>query len=101
MATSLRAELTTLIADQRAEGLQVVTLDALDHILNPRHRLTIDDVGSWDVTHPRACRNGAWCDLAAALSTAPLLSSPHVLGRSYEVWLDDGALKFHDTGRAP
>lgn len=97
---SLRADITALLDRARADGSKVVAIEAVERALKPKHLLTIDDHdrrGGWDVEHPRACREAADCDVAWALRTAPLLSSPHARGRSYEVWLEDGALKFLDV----
>jgi hypothetical protein len=101
--SSLHAEITALLDRARADGSKVVALEAVEQVLRPKHRLTIHPECGWDVEHPRACRHlGADCDIAHALRTAPILSSPHTRGRCYEVWLDPGAvaLSFLDiTGR--
>lgn len=99
MATSLRAELTALRDRARAEGSKVIALEAIDLVLTPRHQLDIDPDGTWTVEHPRRCVTAADCDIAHALRAAPILSSPHARGRSYQVWLDPGAaaLSFLDT----
>lgn len=89
--SSLRAGIVALVKQQRADGLKVVSLDALELVLHPRHRLDIDRIGGHTVTHPRACVDRPHCALAAALATAHLLSSPHARGRSYEVWQEPGA----------
>lgn len=96
--SSLRADITALVKQQRVDGLKVVSLDALELVLHPRHRLEIDHVGGPTVTHPRACVDRPHCDLANAVATAHLVSSPHARGRTYEVWLDDATtLKFLDV----
>lgn len=100
--SSLRADLTALVRQQRAEGLKMVALDALELLLHPRHRLLIYADGSYEFEHPRACTDRPHCDLAATVATAPLLSSPHARGHAYEVWVEKGAtaLSFLDiTGR--
>lgn len=101
---SLRAELTALLDRARADGSKVVAIEAIDLVLRPRHQVAIDEVGGWEVTHPRACVDRPHCDLAAALATAHLLSAPYAMGRTYQVWQEDGAtaLSFLDTtGREP
>jgi hypothetical protein len=84
------------VADHAAaQGSMVVSLRALYDALgtDQPHHLTIDPVGEWIVTH--AC--AGMCPIRKTVSTAPLISSPHARGRTYQVWLDDGLLHFRDV----
>lgn len=95
--SSLRADITALVKQQRAEGLKVVTLDALNQILaqgQPDHLLDIHDTDDWRLRHT-GCQPA--CPVYRAVTRCMLIHSPHAQGRTYQVWLDDGALKFRDV----
>lgn len=98
--SSLRADLTALLDRAREDGSKVVAIEAVELVLHPRHQLTVEANGDWALRHPYC---DADCGFGEAVATAPLLSSPHARGRTYDVWLDDDhALKFLDTtGREP
>lgn len=100
MATSLRAEIAALVDRARDEGSKVIAIEAVELVLRPKHELEVRGNGDWYLRHPR-CREPE-CPVGVAVRTAPLLSSPHAVGHTYEVWLEDGAaaLSFLDlTGR--
>lgn len=93
----LRAELAGVIDRARRvdPAAKVVAIEAVEALLGPaRHVLTVDPDGTWTVTHARDCRRPD-CDISLALRRAPILSSPHALGHTYEVSFDDrGALVY-------
>ncbi|HZN76070.1 MAG TPA: hypothetical protein VFC00_30940 [Micromonosporaceae bacterium] len=95
--SSLRADITALVKQQRAEGLKVVTLDALDQILStgqPDHLLDIHGIDEWRLRHAH-CQPA--CPVYRAVGRSMLIHSPHAKGHTYRVWLDDGRLKFQEV----
>lgn len=104
MATRLRtdpvAAVTELIDRARSEGSKVVSIEAVEAVVRPKHELDVRGGGDWYLRHPRCAV--AECPVSVAVRTAPILSSPHAVGHTYQVWIEDGetALSFLDvTGR--
>jgi hypothetical protein len=91
----LRSAIREAVEQARKNGSKVIALTTIEQLIGPeRHQLHIRDVnGGWNIQHTRACRQ-AECDLAVLVRTCLLVSSPHAVGRTYEVWFEDGALKF-------
>lgn len=94
MAADLLAAVRQVADRAAAEGSNVVALAALYDALgvDQPHHLHVRADG-YTLTH--GCIG--WCQVDTAVCRAPLVSSPHAYGRTYEVWLDDGALRFREV----
>lgn len=99
--TDLANAIRDLLDQARRQGSRVISIAAVENLLGPeRHQLHIRDTdGGWNIQHARACRDAARCDVSDAVRTCLLVSSPHAVGRTYDVWLEAGALKFREAER--
>lgn len=90
------------VADRAAaSGSRVVALDAVYNALDePKIHLLHVRSDGFNLQHARRCR-GTECDVAKAVRTCLLISSPHAVGHTYEVWLEDeGALRFQEVTKS-
>lgn len=99
--SDLASAIRDLLDQARRQGSRVVAIAAVEQLLGPEcHQLHIRDTdGGWNIAHARACRDAAQCDVSDAVRSCLLVSSPHAVGRTYDVWLEDGALKFREVER--
>jgi hypothetical protein len=98
LANALRTLIDT--ARQADPRVQAISIAAIEKLLGPeRHVLHVRDTdGGWNLQHVRNCRKPS-CTVAALVSACLLVTSPHAIGHTYQVWLEDGGLKFHEVTR--